>query len=72
MLNKQLIVESERMIIVNGFTFSEAEVRMILIVVILRYESYLSRSKTVNDGAGYGCFSRAGAAGDTNDEHVIQ
>ncbi|MNZ79792.1 hypothetical protein D3C78_984050 [compost metagenome] len=26
MLNKQLVIESERMIVIDGFTFSEAEV----------------------------------------------
>ncbi|MNJ53815.1 hypothetical protein D3C77_492250 [compost metagenome] len=70
MLNKQVIIEGEWMIIVNNFPFGEAKMRMVFVIVILRYESHFVCSTAVNDRAGYCCFTGAGAAGDTNNEHV--
>ncbi|MNR67129.1 hypothetical protein D3C85_1909640 [compost metagenome] len=38
MLGKQLVIKGEGMIIIDRFPFAHTEMRMVLIVVILRYK----------------------------------
>ncbi|MNI09340.1 hypothetical protein D3C73_624090 [compost metagenome] len=71
MPDQQLVVKSKRMIIINPSAFFKAEVRVVFIIVILRYERHFICSQTVNDGARYRRFAGAGPAGDTNNEHGV-